>query len=301
MISDPLWQEIDRERGARTRQTVVVPQDPLTLMAVHAHPDDEATSTGGALHKSAGEGIRTVLVTCTGGEFGDGPDGLKPDQAGHDPEQVKQTRRGELETACRALNVQKLELLGYHDSGMAEWDRSRTPGSFAGGDLNEEVERLSSLIRKYRPQVVITYGEDGGYGHPDHIRTHQVARGAVLATEVPTKLYYTAFPKSLARRVLAEMKEAGIDPWDLGEMDFDPDDPPFGVADELLTTVIDVMADVPAKMAAIRAHASQMDNAFFANLPDQVAPMLMGQEYYIRAIDGTGAPLPETDLFAGLR
>ncbi|HEY6538455.1 MAG TPA: PIG-L family deacetylase [Candidatus Dormibacteraeota bacterium] len=274
----------------------------LTLMAVHAHPDDEATSTGGALHRYAGEGIRTVLVTCTGGEFGDGPGGLKPDQPGHDPEAVRRTRRAELEASCQALEVAHLELLGYHDSGMVEWDRTGTEGAFAGSDLEQEVGRLAALIEQYRPQVLITYGEDGGYGHPDHVRAHQVAQGAFQTTGIPAKLYYTAFPKSLARRVLSEMKAAGIDPWEIGEeLDFDPDDPPFGVADELITTELDVLADVGAKLVSIRAHASQMDNAFFANLPDQVAPMVMGREYYIRAADRTGAPLPETDLFAGIR
>jgi len=275
--------------------------DRLTLMAVHAHPDDEAASTGGVLHKCGKEGIRTVLVTCTGGEFGDGPGGLKPGQPGHDPEAVKRTRMLELSDSCRALGISKLELLGYHDSGMEEWDLAGTSGSFAGSDLDEEVGRLAKLIEQYRPQVVVTYGEDGGYGHPDHIRTHQVTRGAVLATGLPRKLYYTVFPKSLAARVLRQMKEMGIDPWDLGEIDFDPEDPPFGVADELITTVIDVLADVPAKLAAVRAHSSQMDNAFFAGLPDQVAPLIMGQEYYIRAIDPSDGSLPESDLFAGLR
>jgi LmbE family N-acetylglucosaminyl deacetylase len=206
-----------------------------------------------------------------------------------------------LDAACRELRIWKLELLGYRDSGMAQWERAGAPGSFASSDLNEEVGRLAELIEQYRPQVVITYGEDGGYGHPDHIRTHQVARGAVLATGIPSKLYYTVFPKSLARRVLAQMKELGIDPWDMGELDFDPEDPPFGVADELITTVVDVMSDVPAKLAAVRAHSSQMDNAFFAGLPDQVAPLILGQEHFIRAIDDTAAALPETDLFASLR
>lgn len=276
-------------------------EDPLTLMAVHAHPDDEAAATGGVLHKYAGQGIRTVLVTCTGGEFGDGPNGVKPDQPGHDPEAVRRTRRVELDNSCRELAIWKLELLGYHDSGMAEWDREGTLGSFAGSDLAVEVEQLVRLIEKYRPQVMVTYGEDGGYGHPDHVRAHQVAKGAFVASGVPNKLYYTAFPRSLARRVLAQMKEAGIDPWDLGERDFDPDNPPFGVDDKLITTAVDVMADVSAKLAAVRAHASQMDNAFFADLPDQVAPMIMGHEYYIRASDTSRAPLPEDDLFAGLR
>ncbi|HVB13699.1 MAG TPA: PIG-L family deacetylase [Candidatus Dormibacteraeota bacterium] len=276
-------------------------EGPLTLMAVHAHPDDEAASTGGILHKYAAEGIRTVLVTCTGGELGDGPKGLKPDQPGHDPESVRLIRKVELETACRELGVGQLELLGYRDSGMAEWGKAAAPSSFAGSALEQEVTRLSELIERYRPQVVVTYGPDGGYGHPDHIRAHEVARGATIKTGIPSKLYYTIFPKSLARRVLDQMKEAGIDPWDLGEIEFDPDNPPFGVPDELITTVVDVLPHVAAKLAAIRAHSSQMDNAFFGGLPDNVAPLLLGQEYYIRAIDRTGAGVPEDDLFAGLR
>lgn len=282
-------------------QNRTVAEHPLTLMAVHAHPDDEAASTGGVLHKYAGQSIRTVLVTCTGGELGDGPGGVKPDQPGHDEEVVAKIRRQELDASCRELGIWRLELLGYHDSGMAEWDRAGTSGAFASSNLDQEVGQLAQLIERYRPQVVITYGEDGGYGHPDHVRTHQVARGAVLATGIPSKLYYTVFPKSLASRVLKQMKELGIDPWDMGEIDFDPEDPPFGVADDLITTTVDVMADVPAKLASVRAHSSQMDNAFFAGLPDQVAPLIMGQEYFIRAIDDTAAALPEADLFAGLR
>ncbi|MGC1406463.1 MAG: PIG-L family deacetylase, partial [Candidatus Dormiibacterota bacterium] len=203
--------------------------DPLTLMAIHAHPDDEATSTGGVLHKYAAEGVRTVLVTCTGGELGDGPGGLKPGQPGHDPDAVKRVRRAELESACQALGIWRLEMLGYQDSGMVEWGMANAPGSFAGSDLDEEVSRVAKIIRRYRPQVVISYGEDGGYGHPDHIRTHLAARGAFLSAGVSSKLYYTAFPKSLARRVLAQMKEAGINPWELPEIDFDPENPPFGV------------------------------------------------------------------------
>ncbi len=273
----------------------------LVLMAVHAHPDDEAASTGGILHKYAAQGVETVLVTCTGGELGDGPGGLKPDQPGHDPEAVRKVRRGELEASSRELGIGHLELLGYRDSGMADWGKSASQETFAGSELAPEIDRLAELIERYRPQVVVTYDQDGGYGHPDHIRTHEVARAATMRTGIPRKLYYTAFPKSLARRVLEQMKEAGIDPWDMGEMEFDPDDPPFGVADDLITTVVDVNPDVPAKLAAVRSHSSQMDNAFFASLPDNVAPLVMGHEYFIRALDDTEAPLPEDDLFAGLR
>ncbi|MFZ0995065.1 MAG: PIG-L family deacetylase [Candidatus Dormiibacterota bacterium] len=274
---------------------------PLVLMAIHAHPDDEAMSTGGVLHKYASEGVLTVLITCTGGELGDGPGGVKPGQPGHDPQVVKRVRRAELESACQELEIWRLEMLGYRDSGMVEWGMADAPGSFASSDLDEEVSRVAKLIERYRPQVVITYSEDGGYGHPDHVRTHQVARGAFISTGIPSKLYYTAFPKSLARRLLAQMKEASIDPWELGDIDFDPDNPPFGVDDDLITTVIDVTPDVPAKLAAVRAHGSQMDNAFFSGLREQVAPMVMGAESFIRAVDRSGAVIPEVDLFAGLR
>ncbi|MGH7698227.1 MAG: PIG-L family deacetylase [Candidatus Dormibacteria bacterium] len=274
---------------------------PLTLMVVHAHPDDEAGTTGGILHKYGREGVLTVLVTCTGGELGDGPDGLKPDQPGHDPEAVARTRRAELDASCRELGVGSLEMLGYRDSGMAEWNRGGAPGTFAAANLGEVVRRLTGLIERYRPQVVVTYDQTGGYGHPDHIRAHEAAEGAARATGIPSKLYYTAFPKSLASRVLAQMKEAGIDPWEIGPIDFDPDDPPFGVPDEQITTVVDVSRSVPAKLGAVRAHSSQSDMAFFANLPERAAPMVLGQEHYIRAYDRTGSDLPETDLFAGLR
>ncbi|MGH7640231.1 MAG: PIG-L family deacetylase [Candidatus Dormibacteria bacterium] len=270
-------------------------------MLVHAHPDDEVASTGGVTHKYAQEGVETILVTCTNGEFGDGPKGVKPGEPGHDPEAVRRVRLLELQASCRALLVDKTELLGYHDSGMADWDRTSTANAFAGGDLEEEVARLGTLLQRHRPQVLVTYDESGGYGHPDHIRTHQVARESALRSGIPLKLYYAVFPKSLARRVLNQMREMGIEPGRLGEVDFDPDDPPFGVADELITTVVDVTEDVPAKLAAIRAHGSQTDNSFFADLPDQVAPLILGREHFIRAYDRTGASLPEVDLFAGLR
>lgn len=278
-----------------------VPQPSLSLMTVHAHPDDEAGSTGGVLHKYAAEGISTVVVTCTGGEMGDGPGGIKPDHPDHDPEAVRQLRGGELDAACRELGVTHLELLGYRDSGMAEWGRAGAEGAFAAADLSEAVARLSRLIERYRPQVIVSYDEKGSYGHPDHIRAHEIAVRATEETGIPSKLYYTAFPKSLARRVVSRMRAEGIDPWEILDQEFDLDDPPFGVADELVTTKVDVQADVAAKLAALRAHASQVDNAFFASLPDAVAPMIMGEEYFIRAMDRTGAAVPESDLFSGLR
>src|SRR5437763_13564151 len=115
---------------------------PLTLMAVHAHPDDESSSTGGVLARYAREGIRTVVVTCTNGEFGDAPGGIKPGADGHDPEQVALIRRDELERACDKLGVSHLELLGYHDSGMHDWEYKDRADVFCNVALEEAAERL---------------------------------------------------------------------------------------------------------------------------------------------------------------
>jgi LmbE family N-acetylglucosaminyl deacetylase len=273
----------------------------LTLMAVHAHPDDEAMSTGGILHRYGLEGVRTVLVTCTGGELGDGPGGVKPDQPGHDEVAVREMRKRELAASGKALGVSHLELLGYLDSGMEGWAQNGRPSSLSGTPLAEEVAKLESLIERYQPQVVVTYDERGGYAHPDHIRAHDLARAATLESGVPAKLYYTALPKSLVRTAMAAAAAAGLKREDLPDFDFDPEDPPFGVEDDLITTVVDVSADLPAKMESLRCHASQMDNAFMLNLPDVVVGAFMGREHFIRAFDRNQGPLPETDLFAGLR
>src|SRR3954466_12375082 len=110
---------------------------PLTLMAVHAHPDDEATGTGGVLARYAAEGLTTVLVTCTDGRCGDGPGGVKPGEAGHDPDAVVAMRQAELEASCAALKVTHLELLGYGDSGMVGWAANDAPGAFWGTPVSE--------------------------------------------------------------------------------------------------------------------------------------------------------------------
>ncbi|MHB8394405.1 MAG: PIG-L family deacetylase [Candidatus Dormibacteria bacterium] len=278
-----------------------MPDSKLTLMVIHAHPDDEATSTGGILHHYSEQGVETILVTCTGGELGDGPGGIKPDQEGHDEQLVRSIRRGELAESCRVLGVSHLELLGYLDSGMVGWPQNHRARSLAGTSLDEELQRLLPLVERYHPQVMVSYDETGGYGHPDHIRVHELARAATVRSGIPAKLYYTAFPKSVFKQAMAAAASAGIALDQLPPLDFDPDNPPFGVDDELITTTVDVAEDVPAKMAALAAHASQVDNAFLLNLPRLVVQNFMSREHFIRALDSTGASLPESDLFAGLR
>src|SRR3984957_3907902 len=129
-----------------------MPQRPLTLMAVHAHPDDEAISTGGVLARASAEGVRTVLVTCTNGELGDATGGIKPGEPGHDESVVVPLRRHELEASCEVLGVSDLELLGYHDSGMEGWPQNDAPGSFWRTPVPEAANRLAALLRVYEPQ-----------------------------------------------------------------------------------------------------------------------------------------------------
>ena len=185
--------------------------DNLTLMAVHAHPDDEASSTGGVLARYGAEGVRTVVVTCTNGEFGDSPGGVKPGDDGHDELEVAEIRLAELREASKHLGVTDLELLGYHDSGMVEWDYKSRPDAFCNVPLGDVAARIGGLIERYRPQVVVTYDPDGGYQHPDHVHASRAAIEAAERSGIPAKLYLTAMPISKWRELWAALKDAGAD------------------------------------------------------------------------------------------
>ncbi len=174
---------------------------PLTLMAVHAHPDDESSSTGGILARYSDEGLQTVVVTCTNGELGDAPGGIKPGEEGHDEAEVARIRRGELERACETLGVAHLEMLGYHDSGMVDWEYKDRPDVFCNVAVDVAAERLSRLFEKYEPDVIVTYDELGGYDHPDHVHASRVTMAAVAHTGIPRKAYFTAFRRQRVREV----------------------------------------------------------------------------------------------------
>jgi LmbE family N-acetylglucosaminyl deacetylase len=272
--------------------------DPVfTLMAVHAHPDDEALGTGGVLARYADEGVRTVLVTCTNGELGDAPGGVKPGEPGHDEAVVVPLRLQELEASSKVLGISHLELLGYHDSGMEGWPQNDAPGSFWHTPVAEAGHRLAELMEKYRPQVVVTYDENGFYGHPDHIQANRITLAAIAESKVPVKLYYTAVARSAIRGMGALLAEAGIDQ----PPEIEEDRPDFGTPDELITTTVDCLSVVDRKFASLAAHASQSDNIFFLQLGEELFATMMGTESFVRAQDSTGAPTPEDDLFAGLR
>ncbi|MGQ4517040.1 PIG-L family deacetylase [Streptomyces sp. DW26H14] len=273
---------------------------PLTLMAVHAHPDDEATSTGGVLARYAAEGIRTVLVTCTDGGCGDGPGGVKPTDPGHDPAAVASMRRQELKESCDVLNISDLEMLDYADSGMEGWPSNDAPGSFWQTPVEEGAARLAELMEHYRPDVVVTYDENGFYGHPDHIQAHRITMTALESVPLTPKVYWTTMPRSIMTRFGETMREL-----DENMQEPDPEEAAamakIGLPDDEITTWVDTAAFSGQKFDSLAAHASQGENIFFLKMGKEKFGELMGTETFLRVKDTTGAAVPENDLFAGLR
>jgi LmbE family N-acetylglucosaminyl deacetylase len=269
-------------------------------MAVHAHPDDEASSTGGVLARYASEGIRTVLVMCTDGAYGDGPHGAKPGERGHDPSAVVRMRLAELAESCAILGVTDLELLGYADSGMMGWPSNTSVGAFWATPVDDAAERLATLIRRHRPDVVVTYDQNGFYGHPDHIQAHRITMAAVELldpADAPAKVYWSTISHATMREFSARMREFGVD-WDMVA----DDQPAIGLPDDQITTWIDTREFARQKYRALGAHASQPDNALFLKLGLDTFTDLLGIETFLRVRDTTGpASGIETDMFAGLR
>src|SRR5580658_120626 len=273
--------------------------DTLTLMAVHAHPDDEASSTGGILALCADQGIRTVVVTCTNGEFGDAPGQVKPGDDRHDEQAVAELRLAELRQSAKILGVTHLELLGYHDSGMPDWEYKNRPDAFCNVPLEQVAGRIAALIEQYRPQVVISYDDKGMYQHPDHVHASLAAAAAVAKTGTPAKFYQTAMRPSTWRKVWAALREQGVD---VPERELTAEqEKQMAEAEERITTTVDIRPVLERKREALYAHASQIQESWFSKLPPEVAEEAFGHETFIRVTDTTGAPLPETDVFAGLR
>lgn len=281
---------------------------PLGLLCVHAHPDDEAISTGGVLARHAAEGLRTAVVTCTGGERGEiwnmDVESIRP--------RLAEVRRAELEASLRLLGAGPPRLLGYVDSGMMGTEGNTDPASFWRADLDEAVRRLVALLREFRPDVVVLYDPFGSYGHPDHIQAHRVGLLAAEASDVAAlypdagqpwrvrKLYYSTIPKSAIVRLGEQMAEMGL-PSPFGEWER-PEDVPMGAADDQVTTMVDVRGQLPTKMAALRAHDSQLDrSSFFLNLPSELEVEAFGRESFVRLRSDVHTTDPEDDLFAGLR
>ena len=264
-----------------------------TLLLVHAHPDDEAISTGGSMMKAHADGHRVVLVTATRGEVGEIHN---MDEEATRPH-LGEVRTKELEEAARMLGVDRTVFLGYRDSGMVGTADNDNPKSFHQAPLGEAAEKLAAILREEKPDVVLTYAEDGTYGHPDHIKAHYVTNAALDLLEKegwqPEKLYYTAIPRSAMKAFMEQVPE------EARQQGVGMTIP--GTPDELITTRIDVSDLVDRKREAFRAHVTQNDpNSWFANMADQIYRLAFGTEMYQLARGKPGSALPETELFAGV-
>ncbi|MGW7264222.1 N-acetyl-1-D-myo-inositol-2-amino-2-deoxy-alpha-D-glucopyranoside deacetylase [Streptomyces sp. NPDC054842] len=281
------------------------------LLLVHAHPDDESINNGATMARYAAEGAQVRLVTCTLGERGEV---IPPELAHLSGGALGEHRLGELRTAMAALGVEDFRRLGgdgrYRDSGMMGGPENDEPDCFWRADVDEAAARLVEVIREVRPQVLVTYDPDGGYGHPDHIQTHRVAtRAAELAGQAAfrpglgepwhiAKVYWNRVPRSVAEEAFARLRAALPDlPYAKAA---ETGDVPGVVDDAVVTTEIDGTAFAAAKAAAMRAHATQIEvtEPWFV-LSNELAQPLFTTEYY-ELVRGEPGGTPETDLFAGL-
>jgi N-acetyl-1-D-myo-inositol-2-amino-2-deoxy-alpha-D-glucopyranoside deacetylase len=288
--------------------------DGRRMLLVHAHPDDESIGTGATMAKYASEGAGVTLVTCTLGELGE----VIPPELAHlawDADGgLGRHRIAELAVACNALGVTDHRFLAgagrWRDSGMMGTPSNDWPGSFWQADVDEAARALLAVITDVRPQVLVTYDDNGFYGHPDHIQAHRVAwRAFEMADGLVSKFYATAVPKSVLAEAMASLGDRSSGSSELAGTEFTKveslDALPFGTDDEKVTTRIDAADFLDAKLAAMRAHATQIavDSPFFA-LSDMVGQRALGTEHYTLMAGPPSADHGpgnwETDLFAGL-
>jgi LmbE family N-acetylglucosaminyl deacetylase len=266
-----------------------------TLVCFHAHPDDEAIATGGTMMQASEAGHRVVLVVATRGEHGEVVPGVLDDG-----EQLGIRRVAETFEAARIMGVDRVEFLGYVDSGMDGDHTNDGPYSFWSADVEQAANRLAGILREeqaHGPVVLTVYDDNGGYGHPDHIQVHRVGvRAAELAGV--ERVFQSTMNRDHIRELMGAIEEqvedAGGDVPDL-------DQSTFGKPDAEITHAIDVTAQLERKRAAMRAHASQIGpDSFFLTLPDEAFAAGFGREWFI-AHGGpartAGAPYV-ADLFA---
>lgn len=277
------------------------------VLSVHAHPDDESSKGAGTVRKIVDQGGEALLVTCTGGEAGE-----VLNEAMRRPEveaDLPAVRMDELDRATDAIGYTQVVLLGYRDSGMPDSPPNEHAEAFANQDFDVEVGRLVSIIRTFRPQVIITYGDDQkGYPHPDHLRVHDISVPAferagdaawypeLGAPWTPLKLYYSLWSHERMLRFHEKFEELGLEsPYGERWLErLEPESPP--------TTTIDVNGTYGARKAALIAHATQIDpdSPFWFGLPDDIAETVFPFEVYRLAQSRVATELPETDLFAGI-
>ena len=238
--------------------------------------------------KAAAAGHRVVLVVATGGEYGEVPADLAPDES------LVDRRRRETERSAAILGVDRVAWLGYRDSGMTGWDQNRDPESFMAAPVDAAAERLAAILREERADVMTVYDWHGNYGHPDHVQVHRVGHRAAELAGVP-RVFEATMNRDHVVRLMAMAREMGVDVGSRGSGDapqeFDPNDTddgnPFGMAESEITTVVDVGDVTDKKRASIAAHASQVtDTSFFLQMPPDVFRLAFGTEWFIL----TGGP-----------
>ena len=280
------------------------------LLLVHAHPDDETIGNGVTMAKYATAGTQVTLVTCTRGEEGEVLLSELANLASDKDDKLGEQRIIELKNAMHELGIKDYRFLGapnkkWRDSGMMGTPQNDRNDVFWQTDLDEAALELVKIILETKPQVLITYDEFGGYGHPDHIKAHRVAmRAAELAIDQGwkiSKIYWNTTPRSVVQEGIEKMKEVGSDFFGAESVE----DLPWAKPDELVTTVINAPEFVPQKLAAMKGHATQIsiDGPFFA-LSNNLGLEVWGDEYYTLVKGEVAAPFDtkgrELDIFAGV-
>jgi N-acetyl-1-D-myo-inositol-2-amino-2-deoxy-alpha-D-glucopyranoside deacetylase len=271
-------------------------QKPVVLL-VNPHPDDESLGAGGLLAAVHDAGGTAVVLTCTNGEHG-----FHEHSTIEDPEELIRVRIEEQSAAAEVLGFTS-EWLGYRDSGMADADSNDHPESFHSAVLDEATERVMAFIEKYEPQVIITQAENGMYGHPDHIKAHEVAVNAFRVAErmenPPAKLYFVTTAHSKIRAIGRLMKQAGMET-PFNEM-AEEDEIPVGMPDDRVTLRLEVAPWSDRKNEAIRKHVSQLGHReFWQDAPEELYTTFMSQEHYILAESRVEINPKERHPFAGI-
>jgi len=276
-------------------------------LLVHAHPDDETINNGATMAFYAAMGAQVTLVTCTRGEEGEILTPELSHLASSDTDALGEHRETELANAMQALGITDFRFLAqgegrYRDSGMMGTEVNNRSDVFWQADLEEAADHLVKVIEEIKPHILITYDEIGGYGHPDHIQAHRVAMRASEKSDWQIqKIYWNTMPKSVLAESMAKMKELGSDFFGADSVD----DLPFAKDDSFVTTLIDGNSYVEAKMAAMKAHHTQisLNGPFFA-LSDNLGLQVWGNEYYTLVKGEKSAPFDsngrEADLFSGV-
>jgi LmbE family N-acetylglucosaminyl deacetylase len=266
-----------------------------TMVCFHAHPDDECLSTGGTIARASAEGHRVVLVVATNGEHGQVPSDLAPDET------LVARRRNELQASADVLKIERVEWLGYADSGMTNWEQNSFPGAFINADTEHAATKLAKILIEENAEILTVYDWHGNYGHPDHIKVHHVGHRAAQLAGTPQVYEMTTnrdFFRQLRDRFRADPQlVAGVE----GMSDFDPDAPaddgnPLGEPESVITHKVDVTSFCEQKLRAIACHASQVtDTTFFTSMDPDIFRVAFGTEWFIKV--GESGPPRERWLF----